>query len=73
MCPQSRVAITLWVLATTGEYCSMAHLFGLAINTVSVIIVKETCAAIVEKLLPLYVQFPSGDELKKVATSIKDK
>lgn len=30
------------------------------------IIVQETCAAIVEKLLPLYVQFPSGDALKEV-------
>lgn len=37
------------------------------------VIVKEICAAIVQKLLPLYVKFPSGDEVKEVATGFKDK
>ena len=50
----------------------MAHLFGIARNTVS-ILVQDTCAAIVEKLLPLYIQFPSGDALKEVSDGFKEK
>ena len=69
---ERRVAITLWVLATTAEYRSVGHLFGVARSTVSVIVL-ETCIAIVEKLLPIYVQFPSGNELKEVADGFKDK
>ena len=38
---QHRVAITLWVLATTSEYQTIAQLFGVCC------IVKETWAAIV--------------------------
>ena len=69
---ERRVAITVWVLAKTSEFRSVTHLFGIARNTVSVI-VKETCLAIIEKLLPLYVQFPSGDGLKKVTDGLRDK
>ena len=39
------VAIILWILATTLEYCSVAQLFGIARCTVC-IIVRETCKAI---------------------------
>ena len=66
-----RVAITLWVLATTVDYRTVGHLFGVARNTVS-IIVHETCVAIVDKLLPIYIQFPAGNELKKVIDGFKD-
>ena len=69
---ERRVAITLWVLATTGEYRSVAHLFGVARCTVCKI-VNETCEAIVQKLLPLYVRFPTGDSLKEVIKGFKDK
>ena len=51
---ERRVAITLWVLATTSEYRTVGHLFGVARNTVSVI-VHETFIAIVEALLPVYI------------------
>ena len=40
----------------------MAHLFGLAHCTVCKI-VNETCRAIVQKLLPVYIRFPSGNGL----------
>lgn len=39
---ECRLAITLWVLATPGEYRSVAHLFGLARCTVCEV-VHETC------------------------------
>ena len=65
------VAITLWVLATTVEYHTVGHLFGVARNTIS-IIVHETCIAIVDKLLPIYIQFPAGNELKKDIDEFKD-
>lgn len=69
---ERRVAITLWVLATTAEYRTVGHLFGVARNTVSVI-VHETCIAIVKVLLPKYIQFPSGNGLKEVMEGFKDK
>ena len=57
------VALTLWVLATTAEYHPVGYLFGVARNTVSVI-VHETCIAIVKVILPKYIQFLSGNDLK---------
>ena len=69
---ERRVAITLWVLATPAEYRSVAHLFGLAHCTVCQI-VNETCRAIVQKLLRVYVRFPTGDGLKDVVRGFKEK
>ena len=68
---QHRVAITLWVLATTSEYRTIAQLFGVARSTVCCI-VKETCAAIVKVLLPKYVLFPVGDKLKETVQGFYD-
>ena len=67
-----RVAITLLVLATTAQYCTAGRLFGVARNTVSMI-VHERCITTVEKLLPKYVQFLSGNGLKEVMDGFKDK
>lgn len=69
---ERRVAITLWVLATPGEYRSVGHLFGQARCTVCKI-VNETCRAIVQKLLPLYVRFPLGDGLRDVVRGFEEK
>lgn len=66
---EDRVAIALCVLATPGEYHSVAHLFGVARCTVCVI-VNETCRTI---LFPMYVCFPSGNGLKEVVRGFKDK
>ena len=68
---QHRVAITLWVLATTSEYRTTAQLFGVARCTVCCI-VKETCTAIVKVLLPKYVHFPVGDKLKETVQGFYD-
>jgi hypothetical protein len=43
---EKRVAVTLWCLATTSEYRTIAHLFGLGKSTVCTI-VQQTCRAIV--------------------------
>ena len=67
---ERRVAITLWVLATTSEFRTVGHLFGVARNTVCVI-VHETCITIVKKLLPVYIQFPEGNALSEVMDGFK--
>ena len=62
---EHQLAITLWCLATCGEYRTTGHLFGIARCTVCVI-VHETCAAIVSKLLKQYEYFPQDEQLAAV-------
>ena len=69
---EHRVAITLWCLATCGEYCTIAHLFGVARCTVCVI-VHDTCKAIVDVLLRKYIRFPHGEGLSDVVEGFKNK
>lgn len=69
---ERRVAVTLWCLATCGEYRTIGHLFGIARCTVCVII-HDTCSAIVDVLLTKYVQFPTGDELRDTVHGFKSK
>ena len=52
------VALTLWFLATPGEYRAISNLFGIARCTFCVVI-YETCSAIVEVLLKQYIHFPT--------------
>ena len=76
MSTECRVAITLWVLhvATPSEYRSVAHLFGVARCTVCQIhVVRNTCIAIVQKLTPVYINFPTGDTLNEVVRGFKNK
>lgn len=49
----------------------MAHLFGIARSTVCVV-VHETCAAIIQKLMFLYILFPTGDELSEVVRGFNE-
>ena len=62
---QQWVAITLWCLATPAEYCTIAHLFGVARSTVCEI-VHETSLAIVRTLMTTYIKFPTGNQLERV-------
>ena len=55
-----RVAITLWVLATIVEYCTVGRLFGVAQCTVC-----SKKHAIVKVLLPFYIKFPIDDALEE--------
>ena len=47
---EERITITLWRLGTNIEYISIAHLFGVGLSTVCVV-VYEVCASIVNTLL----------------------
>lgn len=72
ICVEHRLAITLWCLATCGEYRTIGHLFGVARCTVCVI-VHDTCQAIITKLLKKYIQFPVGEQLTQVVDGFKSK
>lgn len=65
ICLEKRVAITLWCLATTAEYRTIAHLFGIGRSTVCSI-VQTTCKAIVRYLMSAYIQLPVGEKLAEV-------
>ena len=69
---EQRVAITLWRLATTTDYRTIGHLFGVSKATVCVI-VKDVCSAIVEVLLNQYIKVPTGDSLKEVMRGFEHK
>ena len=69
---QQRVAITLWCLATPAEYCTIAHLFGVARSTVCQI-VHETSLAIVRTLMTTYIKFPTGNQLERVIETFQTK
>ena len=58
------VALTLWFLATGGDYRTIGHLFGVSKSTICVVS-KEVCHAIVELLLSKYINIPSGSALKE--------
>ena len=67
---EHRVAITLWCLATCGEYRTIGHLFGVARCTVCVV-VHETCKAIVTALLAMYIKFPQGEQLRRTVEGFR--
>ena len=69
---EGRVAITLWILATPSEYRSIAHLLGVARSTVCVI-VHETCRAIIQKFKPVYINFPTSENLRAVIQGFQDR
>jgi hypothetical protein len=68
---EDRVALTLWKLATPGEFRTLNHLFGLGRSTICTI-VHDTCQAICEVLLASYLKFPSGDRLTDVVNGYDD-
>ena len=70
ICVEHRVAITLWCLATCGEYRIIGHLFGVARCTVCVF-VHETCKAIVTALLAMYIKFPQGEQLRRTVEGFR--
>ena len=56
---EDRVAVTLWRLASNADYRSVAELFGPGRSTVCGIFL-ECCAVIAKKLLPQFVNIPTG-------------
>ena len=69
---EQRVALTLWRLATTADFRTIGHLFGVSKAAVCVV-VKDVCSAIVQVLLPRYIKIPTGDSLKEVVNSFQHK
>ena len=63
------MAITLWCLATSSEYRTIAHIFGEARSTVCEI-VHRTYTVIVEVLMGTYI---AGNQLEQVTESFKQK
>ena len=51
---ETRVAVTIWKLATNIEYRTISALFGLGRSTVGEIVL-DTCDTIVTYLMPRYV------------------
>ena len=69
---KKRVAITIWTLASSAEYRTVSHLFGIGQSTVCEV-VHEICRAIVDHLLPKYIRFPSCDQQQQYIDSFEDK
>ncbi|XP_047519014.1 uncharacterized protein LOC125058919 isoform X1 [Pieris napi] len=68
----TRLAITLWFLATGDSFKSLMYLFRVSDASISTII-PEVCAAIIEGLKE-YIKKPSGvTEWKQVAKDFKDR
>ena len=66
---KKRVAITLWVLASSVKYRTVSHLFGVGRSTVCEV-VHETC---VDNLLPQYIRFPSFDQQQQYIGNFENK
>ena len=69
---QRRLTITPWCLATPAEYRTISHLFGVARSSVCEI-VQETCLAIVDSLLNVYIRFSAGEQLQDVVKNFESK
>ncbi|XP_008300640.1 putative nuclease HARBI1 [Stegastes partitus] len=70
--PRRRLAITLWWFARSGEYRSIADMFGVGIATVC-IIVRQVTVAIVERLYRRFVSLPSGQRLDDTIRAFKER
>lgn len=62
---EERVAVALWRLGTNVEYRSIAHLFGIGLSTVCVV-VHEVCLAIVSTLAKRYIRIPTGESAQTI-------
>ena len=58
----------LSLCATSSEYRSVAHLFGVARCTVCVIVREIRCM-----LLPIYICFPTGNRLTETVQGFRDR
>lgn len=70
--PRRRLAITLWWFARSGEYRSIAGMFGVGIATVCMI-VRQVTSAIVDRLYRRFVSLPSGQRLDDTMRAFKDR
>nr|XP_020516980.1 protein ALP1-like [Labrus bergylta] len=57
--PDRRLAIALWWFSRSGEYRTIAQMFGVGVATVC-IVVRQVTAAILDRMYERYVSLPSG-------------
>lgn len=69
---EDRVAVTLWRLANNADYRSVAELFGLGHSTVCHIFL-ECCTVIAKKLLPQFVNIPTGAKLREIVDGFQSR
>ena len=60
-----RVAIAVYLMASSAEYRTIANLFGVRKSTVHKCI-HDVCTAMAENILDKYVKFPANDALQHV-------
>ena len=70
MSVEVQVAVTIWKLATTVEYRTLAALYGLG-STVGQIVIA-TCAAIMDHSLSRFVKVPDRTHLKNIVDGFED-
>uniref|UniRef100_A0A672ZJ56 DDE Tnp4 domain-containing protein n=2 Tax=Sphaeramia orbicularis TaxID=375764 RepID=A0A672ZJ56_9TELE len=70
--PRRRLAVTLWWFARSGEYRSIANMFGVGIATVCTM-VRQVTSAIVDLLYQRFVSLPSGPRLEITIQAFKDR
>ena len=68
---ERRLALTLYNLASTAEYRTIAHLFGVSTSFVCICI-KDVCEAINQRLSRV-IKFPQGEELVQVINNYEKK
>ena len=72
ICVEQRVAVCLWCLASSVEYRTVAHLFGISVASVC-LIVRNVCKAIVKVLMPKYIRLPkTEDELVNIVAGFQN-
>ena len=60
-----RIALTLWFLATSADYRTICHLFGVSKSTIC-LVTEDVCFAIVKFLLPRYVKVSCRSSLREI-------
>lgn len=70
--PRRRLAIALWYFSCSGEYRSIARLFGVGIATVC-IIVRQVTAAILQRLYCRFVSLPCGARLDDTVRAFRER
>lgn len=68
---ETRLAVTLYYLASTAEFRTIAHLFGVSTSFVC-ICVKEVSEAVNQKLSGI-INFPHDDDLVQVMAGYEEK
>ena len=69
---EERMAITLWRLGTNIEYRTIAHLYGVGLSTVCVV-VHQVCHAIVRTLSRRYIRLPTGEDAQVIVDGFLSK